>query len=230
MCGRFTLTADPATIRAEFGVEPPADLAPRYNIAPTQPVLGVVAGNSGRKTAMLEWGLIPYWSRDRGGAHQRINARGESLMQKPMFREAFAQRRCLIIATGFFEWRKEGKHKQPVLIRMPDGKPFAFAGLWDRWFERPGEPVYSCTIVTTAASSLLHPIHDRMPVILDEREREIWLNRTSAAADLQALLHPNEASFEVIPVSELVNSPKNDVPDVLFEARIVSAEMDLFGD
>ena len=215
MCGRFTLTADPPALHAEFGIDVPADLQPRYNIAPTQPVLGIVAGNSGWKAGMLEWGLIPFWSRDRGGASQRINARAESLLQKPMFRDSFAQRRCLIIADGFFEWVKEGKHKQPVLIKREDGRPFAFAGLWDRWFEEPGKPVYTCTIVTTAASPLLRPVHDRMPVILDPRERDVWLNRTSSIDDLQALLRPNQEPFEIIPVTPLVNSAKNDGPEVI---------------
>jgi putative SOS response-associated peptidase YedK len=215
MCGRFTLTADPPALHAEFGVDVPADLQPRYNIAPTQPVLGIVAGNSGWKAGMLDWGLIPFWSRDRGGASQRINARAESLLQKPMFRDSFAQRRCLIIADGFFEWVKEGKQKQPVLIKREDGRPFAFAGLWDRWFEEPGKPVYTCTIVTTAASPLLRPVHDRMPVILDPRERDVWLSRTSSIADLQALLRPNEEPFEIIPVTPLVNSVKNDGPEVI---------------
>jgi putative SOS response-associated peptidase YedK len=215
MCGRFTLTADPAALHAEFGVEPPADLQPRYNIAPTQPVLGIVAGNTGWKAGMLEWGLIPFWSRDRGGASQRINARSETLLQKPTFRDSFVQRRCLIIADGFFEWVKDGKRKQPVLIKREDGRPFAFAGLWDRWFEEPGKPVYTCTIVTTSASPLLRPVHDRMPVILDPRERDVWLSRTSSIAELQALLRPNETPFEVIPVTPLVNSAKNDGPEVI---------------
>ena len=219
MCGRFTLTADPPSLRAELGVEVPEDLTPRYNVAPTQPVLSVIASASGWKPALLNWGLIPFWSRDRAGAHQRINARAESLEQKSSFREAFAQRRCLIVADGFFEWKKEGKYKQPVLIRRPDGRALTFAGLWDRWFERPGEPVYTCTIVTTAASSLLRPVHDRMPVILEPAEREIWLSRTSSAVDLHGLLRPNEFSFEIIPVSGLVNSPSNDVPDVLLPVR-----------
>ena len=126
-----------------------------------------------------------------------------------------AQRRCLIIADGFFEWVKEGKHKQPVLIKREDGRPFAFAGLWDRWFEEPGKPVYTCTIVTTAASPLLRPVHDRMPVILDPRERDVWLNRTSSIDDLQALLRPNQEPFEIIPVTPLVNSAKNDGPEVI---------------
>jgi putative SOS response-associated peptidase YedK len=215
MCGRFTLTADPPALHTEFGIEVPADLQPRYNIAPTQPVLGIVAGNSGWKAGMLEWGLIPFWSRDRGGASRRINARAESLLQKPMFRDSFAQRRCLIVADGFFEWVKEGKHKQPVLIKREDGRPFAFAGLWDRWFEEPGKPVYTCTIVTTAASPLLRPVHDRMPVILGPRERDVWLNRTSSIDDLQALLRPNQEPFEIIPVRPLVNSAKNDGPEVI---------------
>src|SRR5262245_63493023 len=111
MCGRFTLTADPPALHTEFGIDVPADLQPRYNIAPTQPVLGIVAGSSGWKAGMLDWGLIPFWSRDRGGASQRINARAETLLQKPTFRDSFTQRRCLIIADGFFEWVKDGKRK-----------------------------------------------------------------------------------------------------------------------
>src|SRR5262245_44049895 len=221
MCGRFTLTSDPPTLHAEFGIEAPADLPPRFNIAPTQPVLSVVNGPDGWKAATFSWGLIPFWSKDRSRAQKHINARAESLLERPAFREAFAQRRCLVIADGFFEWMKDGKIKQPVLIRRQDGRPFAFAGLWERWFERPGEPVYSCTIVTTAASSLLRPVHDRMPVILDPRERDVWLNAASDPRELQALLKPDETQFEVIPVSGLVNSPVNDIPEVLWPVQIV---------
>lgn len=227
MCGRFTLTSDPPSLRAEFGIEVPAELPARYNVAPSQPVLGVVAGRSGWKPMMLDWGLIPFWSRDRSGAHQRINARAESLEQKSSFRDSFTKRRCLVIADGFFEWMRDGKYKQPMLIRRTDGRPFAFAGLWDRWFERPGEPVYTCTIVTTAASSLLRHVHDRMPVILEPHERDVWMKRTSTGLELRELLRPNETAFEIIPVSPLVNSPANESADVVLPVRFTAEQIRL---
>ncbi|HSL69822.1 MAG TPA: SOS response-associated peptidase [Longimicrobiales bacterium] len=215
MCGRFTLTSDPPAIYAEFGINPPADWHPRYNIAPTQPVLAVIGSAEGLRVGRLSWGLVPYWSKDRADAHKRINARAESLLEKPSFRDAFARRRCLILADGFFEWARIGSRRQPMLIRRPDGRPFAFAGLWDRWKPPEGEPLYTCTIVTTDANPTVRPIHDRMPVILGTRERALWLDRESSPDKLQAMLQPSTMEFEVVPVSPLVNSPANDGPEVL---------------
>ena len=214
MCGRFTLSSESSDLHAEFGVDPPADYRPRYNIAPTQPVLAIVAGSSGWRTATLSWGLVPHWAKDRKEAGKRINARAESLLEKPIFRDAFQTHRCLIPADGFYEWQKEGKHSRPVLIKRQDGRPFTFAGIWARWFERPDEPLYSCSIITTRPNELVSRIHDRMPVIVEPRDRASWLDRSTDIQALQALLVPADAAaMESFPVSSLVNSPNNDTPE-----------------
>jgi putative SOS response-associated peptidase YedK len=215
MCGRFTLTSEPSVLRAEFGLEPPADYRPRYNIAPTQPILAIVARRTGEwRTATLSWGLVPHWARDRRDASRRINARAETLLEKPIFRDAFQQRRCLIAADGFYEWEKAGRHSRPILIRRPDGRPFAFAALWARWLDAEGAPLYSGSIITTRSSFALSRIHDRMPVILERRAYDTWLDRDADLTTLQNLLAPAaDDALEWFPVSTLVNSPNNDLPE-----------------
>jgi putative SOS response-associated peptidase YedK len=217
MCGRFTLTSDPAVLHAEFGIEPPPDYRARYNIAPTQPVLAVVANRAGEwRGAALSWGLVPHWARDRREAARRINARAETLLERPAFRDAFLTHRCLIPADGFYEWEKAGGHSRPVLIRRADGRPFALAGLWARWLEQPDQPFYSCTIITTRPTPQLAHIHDRMPVILGPRARETWLSHSAEIGALQALLGPAETEpLEWFPVSTLVNSASNDGPECI---------------
>ena len=217
MCGRFTLTLDPPTIHAEFGIdELPPDYRPRYNIAPTQPVLSVVPGDQGWTARELIWGLVPHWSKDRAGAAKRINARAESILEKPSFREAFERRRCLILADGFYEWEKAGAYSRPVLIRRRDGRPFTFAGIWERWHQSADVAIDTCAIVTTDANSTLLRIHDRMPVIIPARDREDWLSADTGTSELQALLKPApEGDLEYFPVSSLVNSPANDSPDCI---------------
>src|ERR1700676_4923775 len=173
MCGRFFILASPGELADLFQLAGVPDLAPRYNIAPTQPVAVVRAADQARELVRLRWGLIPSWSKDAKMA--QINARSEPAAGKPMFRTAFRKRRCLIPASGFYEWKATGgKKKQPFCIRLADDKPFAFAGLWDRW-EGPDGPVESCCILTTDANELVRPIHDRMPVILDPRYFDQWL-------------------------------------------------------
>ena len=216
MCGRFTLSSEASDLHAEFGIDPPADYRPRYNIAPTQPVLAIVAGSSGWRTATLSWGLVPHWAKDRKDAAKRINARAESLLDKAMFRDAFLRHRCLIPADGFYEWEKAGKHSRPVLIKRQDGRPFSFAGIWSRWYERPGEALYTCSIITTQPNALVARSHDRMPVILEPRDRALWLDPASEPAVLQALLVPfADEPLESFPVSALVNSPNNDSPECI---------------
>jgi putative SOS response-associated peptidase YedK len=216
MCGRFTLSSEPSDLHAEFGIDPPADYRPRYNIAPTQPVLAIVAGSGGWRTATLSWGLVPHWAKDRKDAAKRINARAESLLDKAIFREAFLQHRCLIPADGFYEWEKVGKHSRPVLIKRQDSRPFSFAGIWSRWYERPGEVLYTCSIITTQPNALVARIHDRMPVIVGPRDRALWLDPASEPAALQALLVPSaDAPLESYPVSTLVNSASNDSPECI---------------
>ncbi len=210
MCGRFFLLASPPELADLFGLADVPDAPPRYNIAPSQPVAVVRVADAGRELVRLRWGLIPPWSRD--GKVAPINARSETAADKPMFRHAFRKRRCLIPASGFFEWMNTGaKKKQPFCIRLIDDKPFAFAGLWERW-EGPAGPVDSCAILTTEANELVRPVHDRMPVILDRRHFDQWLApKEQDAGALAPLLRPFAADrMRAYPVSPLVNSPRND--------------------
>jgi putative SOS response-associated peptidase YedK len=189
-------------------------LSPRYNIAPTQAVAVVRAGEGGRRLDGLRWGLIPSWAKDEALGDRMINARAETLAEKPAFRSAFRARRCLIVADGFYEWRKVGGRKQPHCIAFRDRRPFGFAGLWERWEGGADGPVESCTIVTTSANEVVAPIHDRMPVILDPMEFTLWLDPgvtdTSRVADLLRPYAPD--LLEAYPVSLLVNNPANDSP------------------
>ena len=170
MCGRFTLHTPADTVAELFNLSEIPEWTPRYNLAPTQQVPTVRADGAeqAREFHALIWGLIPSWARDPKGGARMINARAETVHEKPSFRAAFRQRRCLILADGFYEWKRLERGKQPHFIGMQDGRPFALAGLWEKW-ERPGAPpIESCTIITTQPNELLAPIHERMPVILDE--------------------------------------------------------------
>lgn len=222
MCGRFTLRATPAKLMEMFATlrEPSFPIVPRYNIAPTQLVPVVRAAAQGeREWVQLRWGLIPHWAKDARIGSSLINARGESLAEKPSFREAFRKRRCLIPADGFYEWQAiEGqKTKQPLFIHRRDGKPFAFAGLWDRWRAEDGTELPTFTIVTTAANDLLKPIHERMPVILPRDRFSDWLDTEShPTAEVQELLQalPSE-ELQMDPVSMRVNNARIDDPTCL---------------
>lgn len=214
MCGRYTLTSGPDRIRERFGVvEVPYELAARYNIAPSQDV-PVIANLPGRRVEMFRWGLIPAWAREPSVGHRMINARAETLREKPSFRAAFAKRRCLILADGFYEWQKVGSGKVPMYVRLASREPFAFAGLWESWQPADGEAVRSCTVITTEANAVLAPIHDRMPVILAPEHYARWLDpQPVAAQQLQPLLVPYPAGeMEAFAVSRLVNNPGNDTP------------------
>jgi putative SOS response-associated peptidase YedK len=217
MCGRFTLATPGQTVAELFQLSAVPELKPRYNIAPTQPVAAVRAGQSGHELVMLHWGLIPSWSKDVAIGARMINARGETVAEKPSFRAPFRSRRCLIIADGFYEWRRNGERKQPYFIAMRDRRPFAFAGLWDRWAPSGGEPVESCTIVTTSPNEVLAPIHDRMPVILPSESQAVWLDTAVRESErLQPLLQPFAASeMLAYPVSPRVNNPRNDDRDCI---------------
>jgi putative SOS response-associated peptidase YedK len=213
MCGRFTQAADGEIIAQVFQLPETPELAPRYNIAPTQEVAVVRAAESGgRELVRLHWGLIPSWAKERAMGARMINARAETLAEKPAFRSAFRARRCLIVADGFYEWQKLGGRKHPYFIGFSDRRPFAFAGLWERWKGEGSEHVESCTIVTTEANELLAPIHDRMPVILDPDDFATWTDPALHDTDrLSALLTPYAAGLlEAFPVSVLVNNPAND--------------------
>lgn len=218
MCGRFThkLTwTEIVELYRLTGSLPEHGLEPRYNLAPSQRAPVVRVGTHGqRELAMLRWGLIPSWAKDATIGYRTINARAETVATAPSFRSAFKGRRCLIPATGFFEWKKVGTRRQPCLIRHKDGSPLSLAGLWERW-ERASEPVESFTIITTEPNALLAPIHNRMPVILAPADFDAWLEpRESPIA--QALLRPYPAErLMAQPISARVNSPKNDDPAVI---------------
>ncbi len=217
MCGRFTLTVSGRVLAELFDVEAVPELDARYNIAPSQPVLAARIGASSRREVIsLRWGLIPSWADDPSIGNRMINARAEGVASKPSFRSAVRRRRCLIAADGFFEWRKVAGGKQPYLIRFADGRPFAFAGLWERWAKGP-EPVDSCTIITTRPNQLVGELHDRMPVILARADFAEWLApEPLASGRLDELLVPCPADDMLsFPVSRRVNSPANDDPGVV---------------
>ena len=217
MCGRYTLTSNLNDLQGRFGFEA-GDLVqpPRYNIAPSQSVLAVV--NQGRLQAeFMRWGLIPYWAKDASIGARMINARAETVAERPAFREALQRRRCLILADGFYEWRREGDRKTPVYVALKSREPFGMAGLWEVWKAPSGELVRSCAIVTTTPNRLMTPIHSRMPVILARGCEATWLDRNVEAFGLLAkLLVPYPAEeMDAYQVSALVNSQKNDIPECL---------------
>jgi putative SOS response-associated peptidase YedK len=191
MCGRFTLKQPPRRINVtNFDDDSFDGIVPRYNIAPTQDVLTVVQHGLSREARLLQWGLIPFWSKEPKGI---INARVETIDEKPSFNESFQKRRCLIFADGFYEWERTGKISQPYYFQLKDGAPFTFAGIWDQW--RSGERVIaSCAIITTTANELLGTIHTRMPVILPSELHDLWLNEDSRTPELKDLLVPFPAS------------------------------------
>lgn len=232
VCGRYILS-DPATALSElFGLTPPVGFGPRFNVAPSQQVLAVRprSGDPGApaidattsseldgeqlSVAPLHWGLIPRWAKDAKIAYRTINARSESAATKPAFRDAWRRRRCLIPADGFFEWAKLGSRPRlPYLIRVHEGEPFCFAGLWERWHPPEAEPVESCTILTTKPNELLESLHDRMPVILPRTEYARWLDTEHWTADDSDLLQPFPASeMDFFAVTKLVNNPRCDEP------------------
>ena len=219
MCGRFTLTIDPADMQDAFPEFTfPTQVVPRFNIAPTQPVL-VLPNNATNKADFFVWGLIPSWAKDPTIGSRLINARAETLSEKPSFRSAYKYHRCLIFADGFFEWqsRPGSATKLPYFIHLKSGKPFTFAGLWEHWQSPDGTEVISATIITTTPNSLMAPIHNRMPVILPGLAHVKWLDPSPRSpSDLNGLLTPYPADeMEAIPISTLVNSPANDNPEVL---------------
>ena len=219
MCGRFTLTVNPADLQDAFtNYTFPARFAPRFNIAPTQPVLAIP--NDGKNEAsFFLWGLIPMWAKDPSIGNRLINARGETIAEKPSFRGSLKYKRCLILADGFYEWKtvKGRKSKTPYFIHMKDRKPFAFAGLWDSWNGPDGSQIRTCTIITTEPNELMSIIHDRMPVILQQRDYSKWLDEAPQTHEaLKPLIKPFPADrMDAYPVSSLVNKPANDSPKLV---------------
>jgi putative SOS response-associated peptidase YedK len=219
MCGRFTLTTNQEKLAESFTeFEVPEQLSPRYNIAPSQPV-AVVANNSQNKVEFFQWGLIPAWAKDPSIGNRMINARAETLAEKPSFKNAYKRRRCLVLADGFYEWRKEpnSKAKTPMYIRLADDEPFAFAGLWESWHGPDDSLILSCTIITTTPNEFMAKIHNRMPVILPREVYARWLDPADHSPDqLNALLKPYPAEqMTAYPVSRVVNNPQNDAPDCI---------------
>lgn len=215
MCGRYTLKSPIEVLVKEFGITGPLpEIQPSYNVAPGREVAAVTAGgDGGRHLETLKWGLVPSWAKDPGIGYRMINARSETAAEKPSFRKPLKERRCLILADGFYEWRKMGNGKQPFHIKMEDEKPFAFAGLWERW-ERDGVEIRSCAILTTEPNDLLRKVHDRMPVILPPEAQATWLDpEVRDPASLLPLLAPYPSgAMTAYPVSRTVNSPSNDGP------------------
>jgi len=219
MCGRFTLTADTEQLQKTFPqFSFPAQSAPRFNVAPTQPILAV-ANDSQNAADFFVWGLIPTWAKDPEIGSRLINARAETLAEKPSFRGSYKYKRCLIFADGFYEWKTEPgtKTKTPYFIRLASGQPFAFAGLWDAWNSPDGSLVKSATIITTEPNSLMAALHNRMPVILPAESYTQWLDPAPQKPEtLQSLLKPFEADqMSAHPVSTMVNSPANDRPELI---------------
>jgi putative SOS response-associated peptidase YedK len=214
MCGRYTLASPTERLAEEFGVDASSiELAPNYNVAPTQGVAAVLEEGGQRRLEVLRWGLIPPWADDPGIGSRMINARSETAPGKPSFRRAFRERRCLIPADGFYEWQRTNGAKQPYYIHMEDGRPFAFAGLWESWSKGGEGEVRTCTILTTGANALVGEVHDRMPVILAHDVYDVWLDPASERDELTGLLAPYPVDeMEAYPVSRFVNSPSNNDP------------------
>lgn len=224
MSGRYTLATQPDIVARYFGVDEPADLAPRFNIAPGDDIATIRRRDGGpaRMLAFVRWGLIPSWSRDPSIGERLINARAETVAEKPGFNDAFRHRRCLVPADGFYEWRSEGGRRQPYLFRLESRGVFAFAGLWSVWTSPDGEAVETCAIVTIAAGAAVASYHDRMPVILRPDAYETWLDTLRPGAE--DLLRPYDAApLEVVRVSTRVNDVRNDDATLLEPAPTAPA-------
>ncbi len=224
MCGRFALRTPVKTLAKEFKVTEAPSVEARYNIAPTQNILAVQETPDGRVMKSLKWGLVPSWAKDASMGARFINARSETVSEKPAFREAFKQRRCLIPADGFYEWQRTANGKQPFFFQIRDGRPFAFAGLWDRWEGEDGM-IQSCTILTTEANEVLKPVHDRMPVILHPDTYDLWLHVDARKQELiKELLLPFPAEeMTSYPVSTTVNSARHQGAELVERLQLNSA-------
>src|SRR5262245_43399206 len=225
VCGRFVRQIFIDTIVDEFGVqEVSCDLNPSYNVAPTQQV-AVIIEDGVKQLVSVRWGLVPSWAQDLSGGSKLINARAETINQKAVFKEAFQQRRCLVVADGFYEWQKTGAAREPVFIRLKSGRGFGFAGLYENWTSPDGENIRTCTIITTEPNEVTRTIHDRMPVIIPKDQEDRWLD--PGCQDPEALLallrpYPGE-EMETCQVSTLVNSPTNDSPECIVPSSAASS-------
>jgi putative SOS response-associated peptidase YedK len=212
MCGRFVRRHAPAVVAEAFGLHDVPAMEPQFNITPSQPVavVRVAPEQYERELAFLRWGLIPSWADDPAIGNRMSNARSETAATKPSFRKAFRSRRCLVVADGFYEWQKVDGRKQPYIVRLKSDRPVGLAGLWERW-DKQGEPIESCTILTTSANELMKPIHDRMPVIVPADQYDLWLDPACQDSErLMNVLRPYSSDdMLAYPVSTFVNSPRN---------------------
>ena len=212
MCGRFSL-ADLSALKRVFKINLPEGVTSRYNIAPSQNILAII-NDKGYRAVNFRWGLIPFWAKDI--IPGIINARAETIDKKPSFKHSFKNKRCLIPADGFYEWKGKAGSKRPYRIALKNRSVFTFAGLWDRWRSPKGETINSCVIITTSANTLLEPIHNRMPVILSEKAEEAWLNEDTDILTLKGLLNPYSAELmESYEISTMVNDYQKDIPEIL---------------
>ncbi|MDL5141564.1 SOS response-associated peptidase [Bacillus atrophaeus] len=221
MCGRFTLFSEFDDILEQFDIDqflPEDEYDPSYNVAPSQNILTIINDGSSNRLGKLRWGLIPPWAKDEKIGYKMINARAETLAEKSSFRKPLISNRCIIPADSFYEWKRlDPKTKIPMRIKLKSTNLFAFAGLYEKWNSPQGNPIYSCTIITTKPNELMEDIHDRMPVILPHDNQKTWLNpQNTDAAYLRSLLLPYDADdMEAYQVSSLVNSPKNNSPELI---------------
>lgn len=226
MCGRFTMFSSKEEIEDRYQVKLDFPIKPRYNIAPTQLVLGMIQDEAGeRKAKFFRWGLIPFWAKDPSIGSKLINARAETIDEKPSFRHLIKRKRCVVISTGFFEWVKKGKKKQPYFIRLKNQQAFSLAGLYDVW-QKDDQSVETCTLITTTANGLMNKIHHRMPVIFDSIQTEAWLDQNATeTAWLKSMLVPfEEEQMELFPVSTVVNHPRNDSPNTIQPMKQIGIE------
>jgi putative SOS response-associated peptidase YedK len=222
MCGRYVLLVTGKMLAANYGLARRPDITQRYNIAPGQEVPAVRKGqdNETRELVYLKWGLIPFWAKEPKTGYKTINARAETVAKSPAFRAAFKHRRALIPADGFYEWKKINKTKQPYLIQRPDRENFAFAGLWEHWENEEGHMIESCAIITTESNDQIKQLHDRMPVILEPQDHELWLDPNTKPDKAQKILRPYEKELVMRPVSRKVNNPSNDDPSCIEEIEM----------
>ena len=199
MCGRFTIMLDPEDFQRELELgDLPSDFKSDTNVSPGRPI-PVVTDKISRNVVLFRWGLVPVWAKDPLIGYKMINARAETIAEKPSFKNAFQRRRCLILADGFYEWKKEPNRKQPYLFKLLNSKPFAFAGVWEHWQDKNVNEITSCAIITTVPNSILEQYHDRMPVILDETVRWSWLDNATPVAELQAMMKPYPSENMALP-------------------------------
>jgi putative SOS response-associated peptidase YedK len=211
MCGRFSLVPTPEELTNTFFLKINVAVTPRYNIAPGQQVLIIRQGERGKKISAVRWGLLPHWAKDEKLSHKLINARAETVQDKPVFQDAFKERRCIVPATGFYEWKTVGNRKQPYFIKMNNGRLFAMAGIWESWQGPKGEAIESCAILTTDANTIVGKIHDRMPVILPQSSYGLWLDPIRNGQSYHEYFHSYDPfKMTAYQVSSMVNNVKNE--------------------